>query len=205
MKQWVLRHDRFIGETVQDESGMRARLPHERSGLVRLGWLALGPIPGGVLLDNRDDLGDARSRAVVFHDLAEKGVDVWYRHGTRPVIQAIATTVRHSRDEAGRATFEEDLAVYRQAVRQHMDRQMTTSGFWAVVEDLNHLGSGPLRDAEMVARTCAYVATRAPRSVTDTPPPISVTTSRSTGTPTRRAQSAGGTTSSCRRYGATQG
>jgi hypothetical protein len=49
MKQWVLGHDRFIAETVQDEWDLRARLPHERSGLVRLGWLALQPIPGGVL------------------------------------------------------------------------------------------------------------------------------------------------------------
>jgi hypothetical protein len=153
MKQWVLGHDRFIAETVQDEWDLRARLPHERPGLVRLGWLALQPIPGGVLLDKLDDLGDARSRAVVLHYLAERGgVEVWYRHGTPRVIPATATTVRRSRDEVGQATFEEDFAAYIQAVRRYMTGQLTTSGFPAVLEDLDHLGSGPLRDAEMASR-----------------------------------------------------
>jgi hypothetical protein len=148
MKQWVLRNNCLIAETVQDESDMRARLPHERSGLVRLGALAFLPIHGGVLLDNRDDLGGARSRAVVLHYLAEQGVEVWYRHGTWPVRQATSATVRRSRDEAGRANFEEDLAAYTQEVTQSLERQVARG----VIQDFIYFGSGPIRDAEMARR-----------------------------------------------------
>jgi hypothetical protein len=145
LKQWVLSHDRLIAETVQAESDMRARPPHERPGLVRLGALAFVPIHGGVLLDTQDDLGDARSRAVMLHYLAKKGTDVWYRHRTWLVRQATSTTVRHSRDEAGRANLEEDLDAYTQEVTQSLERQVARG----VIQDFIYFGSGPIRDAEM--------------------------------------------------------
>ncbi|GLY71672.1 hypothetical protein [Amycolatopsis taiwanensis] len=158
METRAFQHDRFIADSLRDDDTDLHLPPHERPGLIQLAALAAGPLPGGVLLESLNALGDdPLARAVLGRFLQTKTEDegdppIWYGERWRAadkvsVRQVKAKDIAFWEMEAGRNAVEIELGAFTQAIQQQMLEMIGHSddGLHIVL----YLGSGPFRDENL--------------------------------------------------------
>jgi hypothetical protein len=160
MEAWALEHDRFIGESLRDDEADLQLRPHERPKLVRLGALALGQLPGGVLMESLNDLGDhplARAVLCGFLRRTVEGQDPPVWHGVKwlpdnraRARQVTAKDVSTWVAQAGPKAVTDELDNFVQAIQQHALEMMSRED--DVLDFFQYLGSGPFRDADLARK-----------------------------------------------------
>jgi hypothetical protein len=154
-EDWVLGSGRFIAETVLEEPEALDLPLHQRPGLVRLGALAIWDIPGGVVFDKLDVLGEhLLPRAVVLEFLTAARREVWYGKSSGsggPTKVASVQAAHRWRNLAGPSAVADALAEYKQAVTGYMAQkfeEMKADGD-EILDLTQYLGSGPLRNTDL--------------------------------------------------------
>lgn len=162
MEKWALDNGRFIGVSVQADEAESHLLPHERPELVRLGALAQPSLPGGVLVENLNDLDAPGQRPLARAVLArflQKGdtsqdPPLWYglkwtSNNRAQVRQATAKEVDSWVNEVGRSTVGDEVEIFTQAVLDYLVGTINGDDSLAFFTDM---GSGSLRDSNLAKK-----------------------------------------------------
>lgn len=151
-EQWALDNKWCIGVTLKDDTRELGLWPHQRRQLVQLGALAMGEVPGGVLVEDLEDLGTPLARVVACRALRQVGLDV--RAPAKDLSRHKSTTTPTEISESKVKEWEELVQhgelteaddAYRNAVQQRYLELLQQR----VPDPFVHLGSGPRRDVDM--------------------------------------------------------
>lgn len=140
MERWVLDNDVYLGEVIHDEDPASAP-PWDRPAALRLAMLSFASLPGGVIIDDRESLGDPLSQAVILCYLRKKNMPL--RWGARGKMHPVKDNdIRHLEATIGPLRLRESIEQYEteslDLVRHHDH----------LLEELTMFGSGPLRDVD---------------------------------------------------------
>jgi hypothetical protein len=158
METWAFNNGRFIGASAQDDEADLRLPPHERTGLVRLVALAALSLPGGVLIENLNDLDTTGQRPLaraVLGRLRQKNQDAsqdptlwygqkWMKNSRTRVRHASAKDVDSWIEQAGPSAVQDELEMFMQAVNHDLTAMHFGDDPYFV-----YLGSGPVRDKDL--------------------------------------------------------
>jgi len=138
-ERWALDNDVCLGEVIHDEDPGAAP-PWDRPAALRLAMLGFASLPGGVVIDDRESLGDSLSQAVILCYLSARSMVLHW--GVRGKIRPVkANDTRHLEVVVGRSRLREAIERYEIAWHGMVRHD-------GIVAEMTIFGSGPLRDAE---------------------------------------------------------